>query len=118
MKGKILIIDDVSYIRMLLRHFFEKLGDFTIEERESGMDVLPVIQNDSFDLLLLDLNLPEKDGHTVLQEMKTAGISLPVIVVTATYQTLEELEPLGVRAVLNKPVDFDQLEQVVQNLLS
>jgi two-component system response regulator len=72
------------------------------------------------DLILLDLNLPRKDGREVLQEIKTDEQlkRIPVVVLTTSSQEADVLEAYGLHAncYIVKPVDFGKFAEVVQNI--
>lgn len=72
------------------------------------------------DLILLDLNLPKKDGREVLQEIKTdAGLRyIPVVVLTSSQAEKDILRAYDLHAncYVTKPVDFEQFSQVVQTI--
>ncbi len=89
-RGRILVTDDDAgnrdmLIRRLRRHGYE------VGAAESGMQALQLLRNGTFDLLLLDLLMPEMDGHQVLAELKRdpALCDLPVIMLSALDQETE-----------------------------
>src|SRR5947209_3483322 len=85
--GSVLIIDDEAEIRESLQTLLELEG-FAIETAESGEDGLLRMGEHPFDLVLLDLTLPGRDGMDVLSEIRAHDPNLPVIMITA-YGTVE-----------------------------
>ncbi len=71
---KILICDDHKIVRDGLRQILQHLGGVTsIEEAGTGTDALAKLKKEFFDILLLDISLPDKSGLEVLQAVKTNG---------------------------------------------
>ncbi|NOY70155.1 MAG: EAL domain-containing protein [Deltaproteobacteria bacterium] len=83
--AKILIVDDDSGNRMLIRRSLEKAGFLNFIEAENGRDALALIKTTPLDLVLLDIMMPDIDGHAVLEQMKAdpALRDIPVIMITA-----------------------------------
>jgi diguanylate cyclase (GGDEF)-like protein len=108
-RRRLLIVDDVRDNRVLLRRRFERRG-FDVVEAESGLAALALIDEDSFDLVLLDIMMPGIDGIETLKRIrvqKSASL-LPVIMVTgktASENMVEALQ-LGANDYVTKPVDF------------
>ena len=82
--GHILIVDDNKLNRMKLGRALEQLGH-THEEAEDGRQGLDMLRAKPFDLMLLDLLMPEMDGHEVLEHVKAdeALREIPVVVISA-----------------------------------
>ena len=100
--GSVLIIDDESEIRESLETLLELEG-FEVESAASGEDGLLRLGERTFDLVLLDLALPGRDGMEVLAEIHTHDSRLPVIMITA-YGTVEN----AVRAMQSGAANFVQ----------
>ncbi len=88
----VLVVDDIAENRDILERRLIRLGIGTIEQATNGREALAAIERRSFDLVLLDIMMPEMDGFEVLQHLKAQGrlTDLPVIVISA----LSELEPV------------------------
>lgn len=97
---KIIIIDDIEEARRLLRRILQSQGDFIITEAESGPQAIQMIKQDTPDIIILDLMMPEMDGFQVMQELQNipAVSSIPIIVVTAKELTQQEQIILKSRA--------------------
>ncbi|MEL6401015.1 MAG: response regulator [Cyanobacteria bacterium J06626_4] len=80
--SRILIAEDEPRIVAFINKALTRSG-FTTEVAGNGHTVLQKVQEENFDLLLLDLGLPGKDGIAILREMHQQGHTVPVIVVTA-----------------------------------
>jgi len=106
---RILIVDDVADNRMVLTRRFQR-RNFDITEADCGMAALDLIERHSFDLVLLDIMMPDITGVEVLRKIrqKYSQSKLPVIMVTANSRSDDIVEALEVGAndYVTKPVDF------------
>jgi threonine synthase len=94
--SEVLIVDDHADARRLIRRILQAQGDFTIKEAETAAEGLALCRQDSPDLIILDLMMPEMDGFEMVEALrKQPETSLtPVIVVTAKELTLRERNQL------------------------
>ncbi|HEY0864554.1 MAG TPA: response regulator [Lacunisphaera sp.] len=119
--AKILIIEDDAALRSLLHEFLRGHGHAVSEARD-GREGLALQAAHAFDLLILDIVMPELDGLEVLQELRRrqAGVKIVVISgggragVASMYLTLAA--GLGVHRVLKKPFAGQALLDVVREL--
>lgn len=89
--ASVLFVDDVAENRELLVRRLKRLGLSSIEQAANGRLALEAIARGRFDLVLLDIMMPEMDGYRVLEQLKAAGATdLPVIVISA----LNEIDPI------------------------
>jgi two-component system nitrogen regulation response regulator NtrX len=82
---KILIVDDEKAIRRTLKEILE-YEKYDIEEAEDGEIGLEKIEKNNYDVIILDVKMPKKDGIEVLTEMQQKGIDTPVIVLSGARQ--------------------------------
>jgi diguanylate cyclase (GGDEF)-like protein len=119
-KMRLLIVDDVRENREILRRRFERHG-FRATEASGGVEALNLIEQEAFDLVLLDMMMPDLTGLEVLARIRSKlspGI-LPVIMVTARSQSEDIVEALnrGANDYITKPVDFSiALARVITQL--
>jgi CheY-like chemotaxis protein len=80
---RVLVVDDDLVDRMAVRRHLAGIGG-TVEvtEAESVLEAISKLTDTPFDCVLLDFNLPDGDGLTFLRGMRTAGVSVPVIMLT------------------------------------
>ncbi|HWR35224.1 MAG TPA: sigma-54 dependent transcriptional regulator [Clostridia bacterium] len=115
---KVLIVDDEKLVRWSLRQKCEEWG-YHVLEAENGTAGLRMAHNESPDLVLLDVRLPDLNGIQVLEQLKQAGNARAVIMITADPQ-LEDVKTalkLGAYDFVGKPLDFDELAVAVKNAL-
>ncbi|HAA32074.1 MAG TPA: DNA-binding response regulator [Cyanobacteria bacterium UBA8553] len=108
--NRILIAEDEPRIASFLEKGLRANG-FTTSVVENGNDAICFVQNENFDLLILDLGLPSKDGWTVLEELRGQGEQLPVIILTARDDVKDTVAALegGANDYITKPFRFEEL---------
>jgi len=106
---RILIVEDEPGIALGLRNDLTLEG-YGVEVAGDGQTALRVATDESFDLILLDVMLPKKDGFAVCRELRKSGITTPIIFLTARAQETEKVLGLGLGAddYMTKP--FSPLE--------
>ena len=108
-KPRLLIVDDVFDNRAVLRRRFERRG-YEVLEADCGERALELIAGEPFDVVLLDVMMPDLDGREVLRRIRFThnSAALPVIMVTAKSQSEDVVEALtlGANDYITKPVDF------------
>jgi CheY-like chemotaxis protein len=115
----ILIAEDSSVILNLTKKILE-LQNYTVVSAKNGGEVLKKVQDQKIDAILMDLNIPVKNGMECTKEIRAnqdPQISqIPIIAVTgnANNYTLEQFKEAGINAYLPKPLDFDMLVQTVK----
>src|SRR6201987_622741 len=115
---KILIVDDERLVRWSLRQKCEEWG-YHVSEAEAGEPGLKMAQQESPDLVLLDVRMPDMSGLEVLDQLKKNGDARAVIMITADPQ-LDDVKAalkLGAYDFVGKPLDFDELHVVIKNAL-
>ncbi len=118
MKSKILIAEDDQVQREILTDILTKSG-YAVRPMTSGPEALAAMSDESFDLLLTDMRMPEMDGLDLLQQAKRILPELEVVVMTAfaTVQTAVNAMKEGACDYLAKPFDKDELLVVVEKAL-
>ena len=99
MNKSILIIEDDEDIVELLKHYLEK-ENFALEHASDGFSALKRAQTEDFDLIILDIMLPEMDGLEVCRELRSTPrtSSLPIIMLTARTEETDRIEGLEMGA--------------------
>ncbi len=108
--GRILVVDDNVLNRMLLKRTLEQQGH-TVALAENGRQALEMLDAGHFDLVLLDILMPEMDGYEVLARLKRdpARRDLPVIVISALEEMESVIRCIGMGAEDYLPKPFDSL---------
>lgn len=118
-KQNVLIADDSSVMRTLISHFIKKLG-YNALTANDGDACIHLLNTEKVDLLLLDINMPGKNGMEVLSYLQANDMALPVIMITASDDISQAVQciKMGAYEYLTKPVENDRLEITVSNALS
>ena len=113
---KILVIDDSTEIAEALKFWLENEG-VTVEVITDGSTGLDMIRNKQFDLILLDVAMPDFTGLDVIDSLKNEGLleSKNIIIFTASSDKnlFERLKNLGVKGILKKPSSLQELEDLL-----
>lgn len=116
--ARLLIVDDIADNRAVLARRFVKRG-FEIVEADCGKEALRLVHERQFDVVLLDVMMPDIDGMAVLRQIRTtfSASQLPVIMVTAKTQSEDIVEALknGANDYVTKPVDLSIVLARVNN---
>lgn len=94
--AKVLVVDDEERIRRLIRMYLER-EDYIIEEAENGSEALALALNNDYDVILLDIMMPEMDGIEVCQELRNEKTT-PVIMLTAKGEEANRVQGFEVGA--------------------
>ncbi len=117
-KKSILIVDDDIAHRTMLRIL---LGwEYEVSEADCGSAAIDKVQHISFDLVLMDVCMPEISGIEVLERLKAYNPALPVIMMTAysSNETATHALEKGAYGYLTKPFDFDNLRQTIEKAVT
>lgn len=80
---KILIVDDDPALRHSLAEQLEQHGEFSAVESDTAMEALATAGRERFDAILLDIGLPDMDGRELCRRMRSAGVTAPIVMLTA-----------------------------------
>ncbi|MDG0812875.1 response regulator transcription factor [Cohnella rhizosphaerae] len=110
--ARILIVDDDPHIRELLGHFLAAEA-FEIQEATDGAEALALLADSPFDLVVLDIMMPNMDGWELCRELRT-HYELPILMLTAMGETAQKVKgfQLGTDDYMVKP--FEPAELVVR----
>jgi two-component system OmpR family response regulator len=114
----VLVVDDTKNIRALLTKCLEIEG-YTVKTAADGKTALEIISNERFDLIFLDIRMPEVSGTEVLRRMREVGINTPVVIITAfgTVKNAVDCTQLGAVAYLQKPFTENKIKTVLEEML-
>lgn len=115
---RLLVIDDFADNLAIAQKYLEGAGAAVAVAR-SGEEGLKACLNRDFDLVFLDLQMPEVDGYTVLQQLQEQGFTTPVIALTAhaTFEERQRSLKAGFAEHITNPIDRDKLIGTARNLL-
>ncbi len=116
-KPKVLLVDDEPRICAALAGALMSEG-YEVVYFDNSDEAIREFHYGSFDIVLLDLRMPGKDGWETLEQLTWSRPSLPVIIITALPDQQAAALAAGVGALLEKPVDIPVLLETMQRLLS
>lgn len=117
----ILIVDDSASIRHTVKIALGRHG-YTIHEAANGIEGLEKAMKQRFDLVLVDLNMPQMDGMTMIKalrkETQQEGVPILFLTTESDNEVKMEAKEAGATGWLTKPFDADQLLKVVNRILA
>jgi two-component system OmpR family response regulator len=118
MTRRILIVEDDAETAAYLRKGLEEAG-FTVTAASNGRDGLFLATGGGIDAIVLDRMLPELDGLSILKAVRAAGVTVPILMLTAMSAVDERVRGLraGADDYLVKPFSFDELHARIETLL-
>jgi two-component system response regulator HydG len=117
-KAKILVVDDEESHRMMLRAVLEEEG-YGVAEAADGPEAIRAVEQELFDLILLDIRMTALDGIETLTEIREISPFVPVLIMTAyaSVKTAVEALKAGAFEYLTKPLDLEELKILVEKAL-
>lgn len=115
----ILVVDDEKRIRDIYRDFCSLTDSIKVELAHSGEEAIDKVKNTIFDLVTLDLIMPEMSGLEILSSIKQVSPQMPVMIITgnATTRLINEAGVMGACKVLYKPVLLEDLLEEITSAL-
>lgn len=111
--SKILVIDDDPLIGSTIKNALSK--KHTVILTETAFDALKALENQKFNLIYLDLKLPDMDGVSLYKKIVVSSKNTPVVIITGSTdgELLSKMVTEGVQFVLNKPFTTDEVQQML-----
>jgi len=123
LQGHVLVVDDMADIRQLIGQICKSFG-LTVSYAGNGLQALEQVklasvQGTSFDLVLMDIHMPELDGKRTIKALKSLAFNKPIIAITAATMkgVKQELITLGFNHIIAKPIDKKKLYSALNHYL-
>lgn len=118
MTKRILIVDNERNVRLMYRSALQSVG-YEVHEADSAARATEALRETLFDLAILDLRMPDRDGLDLLHEMAELNIQTPAVMITAHGDVPNAVEAMKLGAIdfLQKPILPDQLREIVREIL-
>jgi len=117
---KILIVDDFSTMRRIIKNLLKELGFSNVTEADDGNTALPMLKSGGYDFLITDWNMPGMQGIDLLRNVRAdPGIAtLPVLLVTAEAkkEQIVEAAQAGVNGYIVKPFNAATLKEKIDKI--
>ena len=116
--GKVLIAEDTHMLQVLERRLLEELG-LTVVTANNGAEAVEWAQQDHFDLILMDMQMPVMDGIEATRVLREGGYEAPVVALTANVMKKhrDAFEAAGCDGFLAKPFEKHELEGMLSEYL-
>ena len=117
-KSSILLVDDDLEFGKAMKRMFEKSG-YAITLAIDGQDALEILSEETFDLIISDLRMPNMDGTELMGEISRRKLETPVVFLTAygEVESYMDVMNLGAFEYLNKPIRKKDILSVVQRAI-
>ena len=119
---KVVMIDDNKELIKALSTYFDIKKDIIISRQfYNGKDAIEYIsKNNDYDLIILDLILPKKDGLCILKYLKEKGINKPIIISTSFYNDniIKRLTYYNIEYIYAKPYEYENLEESIRKIFN
>jgi PAS domain S-box-containing protein len=112
----ILVAEDYDVNRLLISSLFEKYQNVRVHFAENGQEVLDILKEKSFDLILMDINMPVMNGMQATQKIRQQmNITTPIVALTANVieGDKEQYLSYGMNDYLSKPISVEALEEIL-----
>lgn len=117
---KILIVDDFSTMRRIIKNLLRDLGFTNTAEADDGLTALPMLENGKYDFLVTDWNMPGMQGIDLLKAVRENPelVDLPVLMVTAESKKdqIVEAAQAGVNGYVVKPFTAQTLKEKIDKI--
>lgn len=114
----IILIEDDEEINFILTEFLKR-QHYSVSTFTNGMDAIQALSSHTFDLLLLDLSLPDLSGESILQHIKNKKSAMPIIIISAQTQPEKKIDLLrsGADDYITKPFYYEEVLARIQSVL-
>ncbi len=120
-KLKVLVVDDSTFARKQIVMTLEKMGVEKFFEAVDGKDAIPIIDNEYFDLVVTDYNMPEVDGHALIEyirnKSKQPGVPILMVTTEGDMNKLAAVEQSGVSAICDKPFQPQTVKHMIEAIM-
>lgn len=122
MSKKILVAEDSSVIQNLTRRILS-IQNYDIASVKNGEEVMKAIEEDNYDLILLDINMPKMDGVECARQIRSHDRenvkNIPIVAITgnAKNYSIDDFHDMGINDYLPKPLNYDDLVETVGKFL-
>jgi signal transduction histidine kinase len=116
--GRVLVAEDSATNQVLIKPLLEKLG-FVVTIAQNGLEVIEAVKNQHFELILMDMQMPEMNGYNATKKLRGLEVKTPIIAMTANVDEEDKEECLraGCDDYISKPIDRTHLVNVISNHL-
>jgi two-component system chemotaxis response regulator CheY len=118
-KLSVLVVEDEPVMREMLKEMLFRAGTSIVVECEDAASALEAFDKDRFDIVMLDLGLPDRDGHALMQDLKALKARQHIVLVTAddSIESIQKAISAGANGYVVKPYSQEKIQDVVNNYM-
>ena len=118
LSGRVLVVDDSNTNRMLISLILKRAG-LQVATVVDGKAAVEMVADESFDLILMDMQMPMMDGYTATRTMRAGGVTAPIVALTANAMKgeQEKCKAAGCSGYISKPIDVNRLIDALAALM-
>ncbi|MFD2916522.1 response regulator [Psychroserpens luteus] len=111
----ILIVDDNKINLLVTKKNIEKIKGHTCETISNGRQSISIVKEKNFDLILMDINMPDMDGFEVTKHIRMFNPNIPILALTAlnSSEIEEKAHQVGINQVITKPYNFEEFKDTI-----
>ena len=113
---RILIVDDEKHVREAVSTWFYQRG-FFVRVAENGARAVSMCDEETFDIVLMDLEMPVMNGSAAIKEVRAKHPGLPIVVFSGFSSQMQDAANMGANRILQKPLSLRDLEREVRDCL-
>jgi len=115
-----MLVDDSRTIRNIQKNVLKQLNHTDIVEAEDGVQALAIFEKQPLDLILVDWNMPNMDGITLIRKIRERNKTVPIIMCTTEAEKTRVLEAVkaGVNNYIVKPFTVDSLREKIEQTMA
>ncbi|QLE98204.1 response regulator [Neptunomonas phycophila] len=118
---RILVVDDSKLSRNYVCKILRNIGVETILEANDGNEAISQVENQAFDLIITDYNMPNLDGREMVEKIRQNSdqASVPIIMITSEQnpEQLTAIQKSGVSALCSKPLSYEMAKRIIERLV-
>ncbi|MGJ8548028.1 response regulator [Winogradskyella wichelsiae] len=114
---RVLVVDDNKINLLITKKNIEKIEGYSCETVSNGKEAIAVIKNKDFDIILMDINMPDMDGYEVTRHIRIFNSGTPILALTAlnSNEILQKAEEAGINHIITKPYIFEDFKAVIMS---
>lgn len=111
----VLIVDDNKINLLITKKNIERISGYTCETTSNGRLAISMVRARAFDLILMDINMPEMDGYEVTKHIRMFNSKIPILALTAlnSNEISSKARDIGINQIITKPYIFDDFKAIV-----
>ncbi|MAX71293.1 MAG: hypothetical protein CMC76_09375 [Flavobacteriaceae bacterium] len=113
----VLVVDDNKVNLLITKKNLEKIEGYHAEIVTNGREAISMIKNKAYDLILMDINMPDMDGYEASKHIRMFNPKIPILALTAlnSSEILMKAQEAGINQIITKPYNFEDFKAIVLN---